>query len=349
MAISFFLQSKKNPAPIYVRIRDGRLIDAKAKTGLVIDPSNFQKGRIKSLKMVSGANAEIKKATQIQNDELNKFQSQLDKLRKSISYALNNREDYETINSVWLKEVIDPKQDLNAPTLLTDYFDYYLEVRKGEIEASTIKKINTIKNRLESFQKDHGILHIQEINKSVAQTYRIWNDKQNYAHNTKLQTLKVLLTVCNHAKEHGMPTHPELEYITKGLRFQKNDEIYLTLEEIEQIASTKILNEKLDAAKDWLIISCYTAQRVSDFLNFRKENVFTHSKDGLEVPCLSIIQKKTGKPVGLPLLPPVVKILEKRNGEFPPVFSNDPNSNATLYNRLIKDVCKAAGLKYKVK
>lgn len=39
--INFYIQSKKNPAGIYVRLREGRKIDAKAKTNFLINPSDW--------------------------------------------------------------------------------------------------------------------------------------------------------------------------------------------------------------------------------------------------------------------------------------------------------------------
>ena len=45
----------------------------------------------------------------------------------------------------------------------------------------------------------------------------------------------------------------------------------------------------------------------------------------------------------------VEKILEKYNGDFPPVFSSDKSSNDTLFNRYIKKVCKLAGINEIVK
>ncbi len=52
-SINFFIQSKNNPAGIYIRIRDGRTIDAKAKTKFSIDPGNWSsaKGQPRNLKI----------------------------------------------------------------------------------------------------------------------------------------------------------------------------------------------------------------------------------------------------------------------------------------------------------
>ncbi|TDW48829.1 hypothetical protein EV144_103346 [Flavobacterium sp. 270] len=52
--IKFLIQSKNNPANIYVRLIDGRKIDIKAKTNLIINPSDWSdtKERPKNLKNI---------------------------------------------------------------------------------------------------------------------------------------------------------------------------------------------------------------------------------------------------------------------------------------------------------
>src|SRR5699024_8880604 len=82
------------------------------------------------------------------------------------------------------------------------------------------------------------------------------------------------------------------------------------------------------------------AQRVSDFLRFSKDEVT--QIEGIDF--LDIKQEKTDAPVYIPLSDEVVKILNKRGGEFPPVFSQNAESNKTMYNGLIKEVCRIAGI-----
>jgi len=124
MAINFFLQSKKNPATIYVRLREGRKIDAKSKTKFKIDPELFKQGKVKQVRMKSGASAEAKEEIRKQNKVLNKLQKDIDSLRSRITSAINNREEYEIVNSQWLKEVVDPPKRDELPTDLTSYFVY---------------------------------------------------------------------------------------------------------------------------------------------------------------------------------------------------------------------------------
>lgn len=87
MAITFYLQSKKNPANIYVRIRK-RPIDAKVKTRYSINPKWFENG-------------EVKKG----NYNFDSLQNKLEELRDQLTALLNNRDD-SVINSAWLKEAI---------------------------------------------------------------------------------------------------------------------------------------------------------------------------------------------------------------------------------------------------
>lgn len=340
MAISFFLQSVKNPASIYVRIREGKEIDAKAKCNLSINPDHFKKGKVKLHKNISGATAKVKKEIQEKNNSLNNLQKELDGLKTYLTDLLNNRKDYETINSKWLKNALSPKEVSEVPNDLAGNFDYYLESKKNILKPSTIKKTKVFKHRIENYEKDNGTVYIQEVNRKFALKMQKWCLKNNYAHNTIVKTLKVILTVCNHAKENGIATHPELNLITKGSKYKNIDHIHLNFEELRRIKNATITNEATDIARDWLIISCYTAQRVSDFLKFSKADV--KKMEGMKF--LDISQEKTGKPVLIPLTEEVTTILNKRNGDFPPLFSTNIESNKTIYNKHIKEVCKLAGI-----
>ncbi len=107
---------------------------------------------------------------------------------------------------------------------------------------------------------------------------------------------------------------------------------------MNRIEKKNLKNEYLENARDWLIISCYTGQRVSDFLRFTKEMIRIENGESI----LEFTQKKTGKIMTIPVHPKVLKILEKRNGEFPRPISDQ------RYNEYIKKVCKKAKLKEKV-
>ena len=114
----------------------------------------------------------------------------------------------------------------------------------------------------------------------------------------------------------------------------KVEKIYLTFDDLTKIEniSKNELTDSLNNAKDWLIISCYTGQRISDFMKFTDEQIRIEEGEHL----IEFTQMKTGKNMTVPLHPKVLEILKKRNGKFPYRISDQK------YNDFIKTVCGLA-------
>lgn len=340
MAITFFIQSKKDPASIYIRVREGKEIDAKTNTGLKVIQSRFSKGKIKLFTIPSRSSAETKEKLKEDNIDLIKLQEDLDRIKTLVVHKLNNRNDYETVNSDWLKKILHPEKNNEVTNVLSEYFDYYKDFKSSTLESSTLKQLSVFGNRVKKYEAKFGVVYIQDVNRKFSISFQRWMDQSGFDHNTKVNTLKKIKTICNHAKSNSVLVHPEMEFITEGLRYKKSEHVYLNFDEIKKIVELNIEDEVLNNARDWLVISCYTAQRVSDFLKFKKENVSKMNEGYF----LDVIQEKTGKQVLIPLLDEVLGVLDKREGCFPPVFSKNIDSNKTIYNKLIKEVCRLAGI-----
>ncbi|CAI8715377.1 hypothetical protein EMIT036CA2_10172 [Chryseobacterium sp. IT-36CA2] len=111
--------------------------------------------------------------------------------------------------------------------------------------------------------------------------------------------------------------------------------IYLTFDELKRIEEKEMPFDYLDNARDWLLIACYTAQRVSDYLRFTSSMIVEDS-EGQKY--LEFTQQKTNARMKIPLLKKVQDILVKRGGEFPQKISD---VNLNLY---IKQVCEISGI-----
>ena len=340
MAITFYTQSKKNPAPIYVRIREGVLIDAKAKTNLSINPEKFDKGKIKKIKVPSGADAIKKDEVRKDNASLIALQSQIDSLNTKITTLLNHKKDFEQINSDWLKDIINPKNVKIAPSKLVDYFEHYIDCKGSDIAHSTVKKIRVFKKRVMNYEKIAKPVYIENIDLMFITRFEDWMRESDYAKNTIIKTTKTIKEICNHAKTRGIKLNPEVEQIGLGKEYiyKRAEHITLNEDEITKIETVILTDEQLDIARDWLVISLHTAQRVSDFLRFKVEDIIDIDGDKF----IDFRQQKTDTPVYIILREPVLNIIKKRGGKFPPIFSDKAGSNSTIYNKLIKLVCKKA-------
>jgi integrase len=124
------------------------------------------------------------------------------------------------------------------------------------------------------------------------------------------RSIEFVKTILNFAERKGIRTPIRELEIRKEK--QPTSMITLTEQEITSILQVKVPDE-LKASKDWLLISCYTGQRFSDFMNFKIDQL----KNISDKTCISFTQKKTRKRIILPLHPIVLEIIKRNNNIFP--------------------------------
>lgn len=316
--IKFLLQSNKNPANIYVRLIDGRKVDVKTKTNYVINPDDWSESK--------------QKPKNLRNEALKNLDADLQNLRNNLLNHYNKNTD-ETINLNWLKNFINPKTVEEIPTDLVSYFDYYLKDREGELNHRYVMKIKVVQNKIIKIQQDKKKIYLmKDIDLAFKKEFETWNLKNDYSVNTILSNLKEIKALCTHARRKGLIISNEIDSIKTA--HQKAVSIYLNFDELEKIEKTVLKIKEQDIARDWLIISCFTAQRVSDFMRFTSDMITTQK----DVKLIEFKQQKTKKIMTLPLHKKVLKVLEKYSGAFPPKLLEQK------YNELIKTVCKKAGI-----
>lgn len=271
----------------------------------------------------------------------NKINNDINVLENLTMKAFNN-EKIDNINKSWLIELIDnyynPEKIQVIPNKLVDFIDYYIEVKTKEVGAKSIIKFKAIKRKLAKFQEYRNkTIYIADINESFRNEFAKYYRKLNFSQNTAQKELAFIKTFCTHARYLGIETHPHLDKLK--LEKEKTHHIYLTTDELKTIEKLEDLKDYLLNARDWLLISCFTGQRISDFLRFEKKMIRTSK----EITLIEFTQQKTGKVMTLPLHPSVLQILNKRNGDFPRKISDQK------YNDYIKEVCELAKLNKKIK
>lgn len=264
---------------------------------------------------------------------------ELKKIENHILKAFNTT-DPDKVNKEWIINQVDLyynpiQKEKIIPTDLINYIDFYTDYRKNELKKTSFKKFNVIKHKLQKLEKfrKKQIL-ISEINNDFKNEFVSYCKNEFYSQNTIQRELAIIKTFCIHARFLGLQTHYQLD----SLRLDKEKvvKIYLTIEELNRIENIGIdkLSNTLDNAKDWLIISCYSGQRISDFMRFTENHIRVEGDKHF----LEFTQMKTGKLTTIPIHPKILEILKKRNGKFPYKISDQK------YNNYIKQVCKFAGI-----
>lgn len=328
--IAFAYRSVKKEAPILVRFL--YYIEGSEKRHSIYGKSKFNAAKDFWEKYQSG--------TKFSGENKDKA-LELDNFKKDITdfilNSFNAVKDKSLINKNWLNDTIygfynPSNEDMDKPSIpevLIEYFDYYTNARRHELSNATLKKLKVIKHKIERFERN---LKIKDINDDFRNSFVEWCKSESYSTNTIGRELKDIKTIVKHARIKGLEVHPEYELLK--LDKEKTPKIYLDFEELKKIQEVEGLTDYLDNARDWLLISCYTGQRISDFMRFNKSMVRVEKG----VPILEFTQVKTGAEMAIPILPEVQTILEKRGGDFPRRISDQ------RHNEWIKKVCKKAGV-----
>jgi integrase len=321
--IKFIVRGKSETASIYVRFKEGRLFDVTAKTNYIIDSNDW-----------SETKGQPKK-----DESLKKLDNDLKDLSGKLLKHYNNTPNKLEVNTKWLKDFINPPQLVTEITnKLVGYYDYYALDKKSSLGYTTFQKLEVQKKMIEKFQKETKTeFLIKDVDSNFRLRFETFCIKENYAPNTISQVIKSIKTICYHAQTNGIEVNNQLSNIS--IKWQKVDKIYLDLDEIAEIEKAELETENLIDARDWLLISCETGQRVSDFMKFTKEQIRVENGKHL----IEFTQVKTNKVMTVPLSKKVMAILKKRKGDFPKQITDQK------YNDFIKKVCEIAKLNNKVK
>lgn len=269
------------------------------------------------------------------------LQTKLGDLKNHVLECFDNEPSKANITeNQWLeqciKEFYNPTSD--KPNTLSCYINYYMEIRKNEIKQHLSFKLKGLKKKLLEFEKQKRHTYkIIEINETFKADFIEFLNEKKYSHNYIRKQFTFIKQLCNHANYNGIEVSPQLKKI--GLKAEKTPKIYLSLEEIEKIEKTEYNRENLTVAKDWLIVSVYTGQRISDFMNFKTDMIRIENGKHL----IEFTQKKTNKHMTVPLHQKVLQVIERNDNNFPKKLVD------SKYNKYLKEVCKAARIDEKIK
>ncbi len=334
-SVNYHYRSKNNRAPVYVRIFYYEGENRKHQT----TPIQFE--------VLKKFWEEYQAGTDFRSTHKEKIKTDLDiHLGELKRFILKKYDEAKEIEKGWLKSMVEtyynPKPEVVVTEDLLEYFDYYLDLRESELKQKirTWYKWTKTREKVEKFQLNEGIRFlVKDVNDEFKMNFVDWCKLERYAVATIKKDISFIKAVCTHAGTKGIETSLELPNLKAKIQEEKLPKIYLSIDELNKISNLTDLPERLDNSRDWLIISCFTGQRVSDFMRFTCAMI--RKAKGRKY--IDLKQIKTGKDITVPLLPEVEVVLNKRGGEFPRPISDQ------RYNEYIKEVCRLAGIKQEMK
>ncbi|MBU2948046.1 tyrosine-type recombinase/integrase [Zobellia uliginosa] len=348
-SIKFYPHLKRGESKIYIRLSLKRGQDFRLSTGLTIKDAqnwNFNKNLPKP------NSDDNKKLSNSLKDLESHLDTKLYDVERDKMISLND------ITSRWVKkEMLDffneTVEEVND--LLIPYAYSYAEGlksktfqrngRRKNYTDNTISKYLNFAKQLENFQSHRRIsFKIKDVDDNfVEQFLEYLTEEKNLAVNTKGRYIKRLKSIIADAEINGQKTNPKYKTI-KGFE-DETVVTFLTLDELDTIIETTMNDSQLEIAKDWLIIGCFTGQRISDLFRMNKNMITNYERRKY----ISFSQFKTGKKVMIPIHYHVQDIIDKYKGNFPPNLYKNEKSNRTQLSGLMKTVCRNAGIKDNVK
>ena len=336
--VKFRVLHKTENAQIYIRFSIDRNNVFQTKTGKIINPKYWS----------------VKTSRPIQTQpEYKILTTELNGLENHILREYNS--DYAKgviFSKDWLVQKIDSffnrieiKED---DSVFLNYLQNFTDFKRNTSSYTecTIRKYNNLKDRFTQYQKKKKkIFLIQDIGAKTLIDFKNYLITDcDLMETTAVRFLKNLKTVLFDAEQNGKSIHYQIRGFSTGTT-NTEYKVFLSFDELEKIKNITTINTDWNIARDWLVIGCYLGQRASDLLRMTNRMIYTKTdSEGNSYRFIEIKQQKTGEKVVIPLHDEVETILNKYNGDFPPSFANNFDSNAVLFNRHIKKVCELAGI-----
>lgn len=256
------------------------------------------------------------------------------------------REEYEDFFNLTKKENIIAKDDKDPEFKI--YYDEYIMRNKciddgnngKNLKPNTLKGYKTMYNYWCKFTESQNRqdFKLSEIDLTIFDNFiQIQESKFHLSKNSIVTNSNKFKAILSHAyKKKKNVSH---DFVAGNFNYhgENTNEIYLNDEEITNIIELNIPDElkHLEISRSWFVIQLFSGVRISDLFSLNSQYV---NDDFLE-----ITTTKTNSLCVIPLFNPIKNILNKYNGEFPPVISQP------LYNKNIKEISKLAGITNLVK
>lgn len=375
MATSFFLRTTKTSgyATLFVRLQSPKQgINHKAASNIEVDIKAWNNAKKGNLQMSNF----LKQNPQIAE--------QIDELRLALDATLSKRNG---ITQEEFKQIIEDVQFRKAReaerkrkeeeaaakaaaermTLNKFIKQFHEDARTGKrlsfrgkvYSEGSLKSNRCAIKKFELFQKAMKKQYdFEDIDMEFYKDYTAWLAKQNYQTNTIgkcIKEFKMIMAVAQSEGYHHNEKYKDRRF--KGTRVDV-DSIYLTRDELDKIMA--IPDEKLTPVqllvRDVFMIGVWTAQRVSDYNDIKKEDIQTTTKRWIEdipdpehegqtmavvrtkeIMYINFRQQKTGTKVAIPCSSELKSILEKYGYNIPHTYDQ-------LINKEIKNIGEIAGI-----
>lgn len=273
----------------------------------------------------------------------------LDLFLLNIEKIHNQIERYqEDITIKEFKNRILGKQEIETiPTLIKIIEEHNLHFSKlvaiGERSKASLQKYSRVKDLIKIFNnKTFGCDDIQIDKINSAYIYNLesylkfesdYKGKKGIRNNSVVKYFKNLKTICNYAIR--MELIDKNPFNIYNGKIKVDEAIFLTQDELERIENKIFKVERLERVKDIFLFSCYTGYAPVDAIKLTRKNVIQDIEKTLWIKAN---RQKTNTKANVPILPPVLKIINKYQFDGETLLPRISNQKMNAYLKEIADI-----------
>ncbi|RAR73865.1 site-specific integrase [Flavobacterium aciduliphilum] len=246
--------------------------------------------------------------------------------------------------------ILGKHKDDAMPTLLdiidkhNQYFAKLVDV--SERSKASLQKYKRVRDLIETFNsKKYGFKDIQIEKVNSGYIYNLesflkfeseYKGKLGIKNNSTVKYFKNLKTICNYAlKMELIEKNPFNLYSGK---IKEVETCFLTEEELERIENKDFKIDRLERVKDIFLFSCYTGYAPVDALKLTRKNIIQDANKNLWI---KTNRQKTDSRSNVPLLPQVIRIINKYQFESESLLPKISNQKMNAY---LKEIAEIVGL-----
>jgi site-specific recombinase XerD len=251
--------------------------------------------------------------------------------------------DLETLKNKILGKTEEGKKILLLP-LFDLHNQHFLKlVGAGERSKASYQKYLRSKELVRLFiKRKYGKEDIETKEISSSFIYNLesflkfessYKDKVGIKNNSVVKYFRNIKTVCNYAiKMDVLEKNPFAKYDGKVTTIEA---VFLSQEELAIIQQKTFVVERLQKVKDIFLFSCYTGYAPVDACRLTSENIIADNNGNL---WLKTLRQKTGIKANVPILPPVLAIINKYQFIEKGLLPKISNQKMNAYLKEIADI-----------
>ncbi|MFV8344221.1 phage integrase SAM-like domain-containing protein [Flavobacterium sp. XS2P39] len=279
------------------------------------------------------------------------IRNSLDTLQLNIEKKINEMAAvHPDVLLVQLKDTLNGKIQVQSETItILKILDLYIEYFRKKVEGkersmASLQKYERSKELLLTFiNKHYGQADMECILINNAFVYHLesflkydtnFKGKTGIKNNSVVKYMRMYKTAANYGVKMGVLLKNPYS-IYDGKLTVKNA-VYLATEELNTIEGKKISIKRLERVKDIFLFCCYTGYAPIDASNLTSNNLVTDCNGNLWIVTN---RTKTAIRANVPVLPPVLKIINKYKNQQMGLIPKISNQKMNVYLKEIGVLC----------